>query len=401
MQYYSPLDYLKIVIGSQFGLDKELFSTRIDWVNKNFIQLEYLSKKADEPYMYLAAVKALRDTLNGVATGFLAGLDATASGISILGVLTGCVDSLRITNLIDPTVRYDAYTEGMKEMNNRLSPDNQIGFDFDLNRNDVKQAIMTHYYGSFEQPMLHLGEGSPAYNAFYPAMGKLAPGPTDAMYTLLDIRDPDATVNMWTLPDRHTAYVPVMVTEDKKIEVEELGGATCTHRMKVNKAKETDVSLVANVTHSIDGFIVREMNERCNYDPVELSCALLSINKLLTIDARATNTNHDNRYLFVSLASVSWLDELSVNDLRTLKKLIDKTLMYKSFQLICVHDEFKSHVNNTHTMRTLYLDIMIELADSVLLQSILREITGNESGTYTKLDNNVSALMRDAEYHLC
>lgn len=245
MQYYTPVEYLKINIASQFGHDKELFPFRLNWTNCNIDSLEELADQADEPYVYLSAVQALRDTMKGKPTGYLCGFDATASGISILGVMTGCEKSALITNLIDPTKRYDAYTEGMDEMNRRLSPDNQIGVGRDLTRKDVKEAIMTHYYGSKAQPIEHLGYKTPAHNVFYSSMHALAPGASQAMDILLSVTDENKTVNAWTLPDRHTAHVPVMVTEDKKIEVEELGGATCTHRMKVNKAKEDDVALVA------------------------------------------------------------------------------------------------------------------------------------------------------------
>lgn len=146
---------------------------------------------------------------------------------------------------------------------------------------------------------------------------------------------------------------------------------------------------------------MRELNERCNYDEMELRFALDKIKILTTIDARAVNTNKDNRWGMVSLSSVNIIEQLSVSDMYTLQVLILKTLQYRSFELITVHDEFKCHPNHVHMMRTKYLEIMIELADSELFQSVLREITGLEDEVYNKISNDLSSKMTNAEYHIC
>jgi hypothetical protein len=45
------------------------------------------------------------------------------------------------------------------------------------------------------------------------------------------------------------------------------------------------------------------------------------------------------------------------------------------FDMISIHDEFLSHPNNMNYVRTVYIDIMAEIADMPLLNSILSQIT--------------------------
>jgi DNA-directed RNA polymerase len=63
-------------------------------------------------------------------------LDATSSGIQIMAALSGCKKTAQLTNMIDPTKRYDIYAEIMNAMNAKLSKP--------VPRSIVKQVVMTH-----------------------------------------------------------------------------------------------------------------------------------------------------------------------------------------------------------------------------------------------------------------
>lgn len=81
MKTYSPIEYLCIDIANCYGLDKELFSTRIQWVKDNYNKLEQLESEATEdPIQYKKAVMALRSVVCGEETGHLISLDSTCSG---------------------------------------------------------------------------------------------------------------------------------------------------------------------------------------------------------------------------------------------------------------------------------------------------------------------------------
>ncbi|MGP6500661.1 DNA-directed RNA polymerase, partial [Klebsiella pneumoniae] len=126
---FEPIEYLCIDIANNFGDDpltgfkgdKELFETRIQWVKDNFNRLEERYEEADEKYLYIKAVMALRDVMQGKATGHTVMLDASCSGLQIMSCLTGCKRGGDMTGLIDPNKRSDAYTEITDQMNLQLS----------------------------------------------------------------------------------------------------------------------------------------------------------------------------------------------------------------------------------------------------------------------------------------
>ena len=61
MKQFTPLEYLKIDISGNFGLDKKSWEERLNWFNTNENQLENLIDKADSPVLYYAGVKAYRN----------------------------------------------------------------------------------------------------------------------------------------------------------------------------------------------------------------------------------------------------------------------------------------------------------------------------------------------------
>lgn len=144
---YTPMQYLAIDIGNQYGLDKEVFEKRIEWVKSNLNDLEAYTEEAEEPLLYAKAVKALRDTQAGKPTGHTVALDAVCSGLSLMSTVMRCEKGANITGLINPNKRSDAYTEVTKYMNKLLKED---GIDsFTVSRKDAKSAVMTlEYEGS-------------------------------------------------------------------------------------------------------------------------------------------------------------------------------------------------------------------------------------------------------------
>lgn len=137
MQTFSGYDYILIDIANAFGLDKELFETRIEWVNSHMTELESLADAADSMPLYLKGVMALRKAQAGIPTGHIVGFDACCSGIQIMSVLTGCIAGATATGLVDPNVRADAYsktTEVMKDI---------LGADVNVSRQDAKDSLMT------------------------------------------------------------------------------------------------------------------------------------------------------------------------------------------------------------------------------------------------------------------
>lgn len=328
MQQFTGLEYIKIDIANQMGHDKLTWQERIDWVNANEAELEKLENVADDRLLYIKAVRALRDAQNKVPTGFIMGLDATASGLQIMACLMGCEVTAANVNLINTGTREDIYSKVSNHMSNICGEA--------ISRTMVKPSVMTVFYGSTQQPKNAFGDDTPELAAFYESLDNIAPGGMECMRDMQGCWNSQGLEHTWTLPDGHVSKVKVMVPIDKKVEIDELDHATFTHRVYVNQAEDRGLSLAANIVHSIDGYLVREMVRRANT---------------------------------------------------------------QGFELLTIHDSFWASPNYMNEVRQNYSDILAEIADSNLLEDILNEITG-KSGHLHKYTTGLSSKIRSSEYAL-
>lgn len=406
MELFTGGAYLCIDIANQFGLDKQQFADRIEWVNDHEHELEALKEDASDEFRYMAAVMAYRNAQDGVPTGHLVGLDACASGLQVMAAVTGCKTTAKNTGLIGDT-REDIYTTTTSIMEDLL------GGKMSLDPKDVKKSVMTHFYGSKLKPKQTFGDDTPELQAFYEALQIVAPGACQLMEWLLLSWQPYALNHRWTLPDGFDANVPVIQHIDKKIEVDELGHASFMHRFSENIGSEKGLSIAANVVHSIDGFVVRELCRRCNYDKVQLIFAGQCIARHLRRHPMKPFEEHTippieqmyHKTKFLSLVGIENMDDGSVTRfshtyLEALLELIQDTLDNKSFEVITIHDEFKCHANNVNRMRIVYAELFAELAESTIMDSILSEIRGNPV-TITKRSHDLGDDIRQGEYQLC
>lgn len=122
---------------------------------------------------------------------------------------------------------------------------------------------------------------------------------------------------------------------------------TFTYRHEVNCGTEKGLSLVANVTHSCDALVVREMGRRCNYDRDQLASLYDVIGNYLEnphgechrhrIEILATQSG------FYSLVAVEYINkdnvhEFSIPYLERILELVYHTINHKSFPVVMIHD---------------------------------------------------------------
>lgn len=240
MRKFTATDYLKIDIANSFGLDKEDWDIRLQWFENHKDQLHSLVKKAEEPAQFYAGVLAYEAALRNEPVGYIAKLDATASGIQILTCLIGCEQSAFHVNLTNAS-RQDAYTNNNRAINTKVSSGVVI------ERKDSKQALMTNMYGSEAVPKRVFGEDTPELAAFYEATEEQLPGVVKLNAILMGLWNPTALAHKWTLPDGFEVVVKVM----NKMEVQvPFMSSTYACPVNVNAPKEKSKSLPANVTHS-------------------------------------------------------------------------------------------------------------------------------------------------------
>ncbi|UYF10837.1 DNA-directed RNA polymerase 2 [Vibrio phage 12VC501] len=408
MNKYTPIEYIMIQIANSFGKDKLLFEERIEWVKTNGKKLRTLADEADDKAQYIRAVLELERVMNGQKfTNLPIGLDATASGLQILSILSGCVTTGSQVGLVIPNKRCDVYTALGNHMNEYLPEDKQIVLsgtprEGQFTRQDLKDPLMTHFYFSKEQPKKVFGDNTVELIAFYKAVEQMAPGANALMHDIYGAMRKDATEYKWTLPDGHTAFTRVFVEKDFKVELEELknrsgNSSTFTHRMHVNAPNERDVALVANVVHSVDGFLVREMQGRMNHNKKQLL-------KVLDVTAGCKVTNRDEMVsIYESEHLLNGKTQYTDNTLGLLREVIESVIENPIAPMTSVHDQFNTVAPFCNQMRQYYIDICAQMAESNMIQSILRELYFNPNLRYVKEGNHLelAKAIRNSNYAIC
>lgn len=419
MTEYTGWQYLLIDLANHFGLDKLLFEERIQWATDNLANLEALADQAETKPLYLKAVLAIRKAQKGLPTGHLVGLDACCSGIQVMSAMTGCAAGARSTGMIDPNVRADAYARTTQVMNQELA---QLGLAVNVPRSDAKDSVMTSYYGSKAVPKEIFGEDTPELEAFYSAATTVAPGAWELLQDLLASWQPYALSHTWVLPDGFKAVVKVMEKVKARIEVDELTHATFTYEFYENLGRKKGLSNVANVTHSMDAWLLRSMHRRCNYDRNMVEYVAQCIEMELIERSTRGEPKRDaieefmtpkvkyyiDRYNQSTLADVVILPHLdqatvtclSTEHLQGLAGILTGMLQYQPFELVTVHDEFRSHANNCNWVRWQYKEIMAEIAESSVIDDIASQIYGSPM-QFNKLSFNLSAQVRASNYAIC
>ena len=257
--YITNIDNIKIAVANHAGHDKMTWQGRIDWFNQ---QLDFDVDQFDEPILGAKALRAYSDAKNGYKTGYVMSIDATASGLQIMAALSGCKDTARVCNMLNTGNREDVYQMIADKMNSRLNG------KYGVSRKDVKKPCMTHFYNSVATPEKMFNEIQ--LEAFYSTLDGLMPGAMAVMETVNEFWQYGSDVHQWSLPDGHVARIPVTEMADTRIEVDELNHRTFTYRYEKQQPSKNFRSLVANIVHSVDGYVAREMVRKCHGMGIEL-----------------------------------------------------------------------------------------------------------------------------------
>lgn len=407
MDKFNGKEYLKIDIANCFGFDKLTWKERlikaeliINSANKE--DLAELANKADEPAHAYSALEAWFRTSEGKASGHLIGLDATASGPQILGIITEDVNACKLTNTINSGKRVDMYKDIYKKVQTRM------GNKLSITRDQVKAAIMQRCYGGTATAKKYFED---YVDIFEDVMAEEMPNVWAFNQLALDMWDDTVSEYNWIMPDNFHINMKVI---DKIYTDFNYKGQDYTFIHNENQPRKRGLALGANITHSIDGFINREMFSRCMFNP--------EIKKLLNLNTNSgKNSNsyynhpktqklldlidlyHESGYL--SARVLDYVDENTIGFLLNsdLVKVIDliKSLPEKPFDLLSIHDCFRCHANYGNDVREQYKNCLVELAKSDMLQFLLRQITGSNDITYVKDEPELYKKIEDEEYAIC
>ncbi len=381
MDKFTPRQYLQMDIANHFGLDKEDWSTRLEWFEKHKNCLGMMLKKAEVPAQYFAAISAWDDVQQGNPIGYPIALDATASGMQILACLTGDRKAAQLCNVVDMGKRMDAYTEVYRLMQQRVGQQGRI------TREMVKKAVMTAMYNSEAIPKQVFGEG-PLLAMFYNTMEEEAPAVWELNKYYKAIWDANRLTYSWVLPDNFHVHIKVIdhVTEQVLFAGQHFDVVTKHHQPTAEGR-----SLSANTTHSIDGMIVREITRRCNYKPkqVELVRNLLADPTLWNQPDTVPSDEHTTllldllaRYKKSGYLSARILECIHYNNAHLVPccdvmALVD-SMPKKPFEVFSIHDCFRCLPTYGDDLRHQYRLQLHLIAKSNLLSDLLSQILGHE-----------------------
>lgn len=399
MQKFTGHQYLQIDIANKFGLDKQDWNTRLDWFNQNQEKLLSLVPQAEEPGLFYAGVQAWNQAQQGLPIGYPISLDACSSGLQLLACLTGDDKAAKLCGVIDTGHREDAYSTIYNEMVN------SIGESAKISRDDCKDAIMTSLYGSTAVPKQVFGEGK-LLQTFVDTMTNLAPAAWALNQVFLDIWDSTVLSHDWILPDNFHVHVNVMGTIKEKVNFFNKPYEVVT---KVNMPKEKGRSIGANVTHSIDGFLVRELTRRCDYKPDQLNrIQSMIFNCWEKNELQDTNNNRmletlwfhylDSGYLSARILDYITEDNISCIDRSVIQELID-SFPAKPFKVMAIHDCFRVLPNYGDDLRKQYNLQLMLIAKSDLLSFTLSQVMGREINV-DKQNPNMWKEIKDSNYTL-
>lgn len=201
-------------------------------------------------------------------------------------------------------------------------------------------------YGSKAEPEKVFGDTPGLLELFFEAMGTLAPGAWRLNTAFLAMWNPEALAYHWTLPDNFNVHTKVMSTITEEVKYD---GALFDIAHKENLPQKEGRSIGANVTHSIDSYIVRELTRRCDYDKeqimrvkVALCAAEGGTPDLNDPDTQMASTLW-NHYLKTGMLSARIFDHLNedsvsvITDRSVVWKLI-YSLPAKPFKVMSIHD---------------------------------------------------------------
>lgn len=406
MQLFTPIQYLMIDIASNYGLDKEEWSTRLQWFEDHKNCLHEMLATAETPALYFAGVSAYEKALKQEPSGYPISLDATSSGLQLLAVLTGDRSAAELCNVINnkKKKRNDAYTKIYQAMLELMGGTSKI------KRADVKDAIMTSLYGSTAVPKQVFGDG-PLLDLFHHVIERSAPAAWELNQAFLMMWDSTVTSHDWVMPDNFHVHIKVMdnvkdkvVFLDKPYEVYH----------KENRPKEQGRSLGANTIHSLDGMIVRELTRRCSYNPKQVEQVLYDVMMHGRDEAAewlGIDMSNDVKMLLklwdnfeeTGYLSARILDYISSTTARYVdrQKILEliESLPKKPFNLLSIHDCFRCLPAYGNDLRKQYNLQLALIAESNILSSIISQIMGKHVPIYKhRLIRREEIL--DAEYAL-
>lgn len=418
--------WLKISIANCYNckykgqdLDKNTFIDRLAWYDETIaplmalpmeeflVKLNQMAKEADSPACFWAQMHNMKcaEDADGITNQpqvwAITHFDATASGYQILSCCLRDEATAKLVNVnSDGDYREDLYTVIYNQCKER-------GLDPKHTRADIKRkALMPYLYGG-KKCVKDFFKDDEQFNIFEGVMMSYT---TCAISRgIAEYWDSNMLEYHWFLPDGFKVYKKVM---DKASEEFEYNGYVGTFEQMVNKPRKKSIELGPNVTHSLDGFIARELSRRLNYNPKKFEeiKALLRSGK-----SNPVEDEHGSRKLMAQLLelgkkanfySTRILWEINEHNVDMVPEDVLIEVLCQVAKAPCpiseIHDSFGVPPNHAAVLMNQYKNILSDIATSFLLESVLKYLDINLNNSQSeKTIQTFAKKVLDSRYPLC
>lgn len=263
---------LKKEVAIQYGLDKKTSVEKLQWfqANEEYVlevaNKNILDKEADKPILFQKACKAYRDAKAGLPIGYMCSIDATASGLQLLSIITKDKESAKYTNLTSLEKRFDIYTEFatnfLMMLDMETSPER-----LKKARKVIKPCLMTHFYNSVVGVRKKLGNNQEYYDTFTALTREMCQGPSEFLDYITEIyqQNNHKKYFCWTMPDGFEVVIEQQKDSYHKINTPYFQCLFKYQAIAVD-AEQNKRKLAAHIVHSIDAFVCRELIRRCKFE---------------------------------------------------------------------------------------------------------------------------------------
>ncbi len=307
--------------------------------------------------------RAVADSQDRGSSGYMVHMDTRQSGILLLSLGMKDQTALACIGLLDntPSDVYSALAEASGG----------------LTRDEMKKAVVPYNYGGVAEARKILGPGRA--DLFFRVYRDMLPCPDCFRAACLEAWDPTARSYRWTLPD-HLEVVQVVENFDRSVSAsvywEDETGRRNSVKVCPNlpgclpRGSEGTRGIGANLTHSLDAYILRELVRRCGRNqtyrrrfstlvPVPDGSDRVSFSSSRAADIFSS-------YRATGMASLRILEFTEDGDClprkyhQALGEAV-RALPDSEFDVVTVHDEFMCRFDHAQDLRNCFSRLMLEL----------------------------------------
>lgn len=333
----------------------------------------------------------ISDAENNIYQRFV-GLDAACQGMKLHLLMTR--DPIGLAN--DGTAtnnKIDIYAL-LQNTNLQRAKEQNISIPT-FDRDGYKEVVQPFWYNSVKEPKDRLG--SRGFDLFREVYAELFPGAAAFKESMLYAWR-NIPRYFWELPDGSQVIIPVEgeleiynVSINGRIEpafytpnqgIDLVKSFSMEYGLVFNKGTR---SLCANWTHSLDGWVRREMEMRCRLTKAHALYVLFnSLASDKTIEDYPLYQRMYNLFKEQGITSCRWFyllekDPVCIpDDLKEyLINMVADRLPSKPFDIVCVHDEYNCTINHLNALRVQYNEILSHIYASNLIKYVNRVFKTN------------------------